>query len=57
MLGHIPDASVTIKANIYTLKGIMTVKKNFIVDFTNENSFRRVLGFNARQYEVCRHKR
>ena len=54
--GQIPDESVTIKANIYTLKCIMTVKKNFIVDLTNENSLRSVLGFNARQSEAGRHK-
>lgn len=54
--GQIPGESVTIKANIYTLKCIMTVKKNCIVDFTSENSLRSVLGFDARRYEAGRQK-
>lgn len=51
----IPDDGMTIRANIYTLKCVMVVKKNFIVDFSQGNSLRSVLGFNARQYAAGRH--
>lgn len=42
--------SITITANINTLKSVLTIQGNYEVDFTVPNSINTVLGFDAKKY-------
>ena len=42
--------SITITANINTLKSVLTIQGNYKVDFTVPNSINTVLGFDAQKY-------
>ena len=48
---QIPDNVITVKPNINTLQSILTVAKNYMVDFTVSNCLATVLGFNALIYK------
>mgnify|MGYP006048008423 FL=1 len=52
--GHYDSASdeynITLEANNNTLKSVLNIAANYMVDLTPENSVRSVLGFNALMY-------
>ena len=52
--GHYDSTSdeynITLEANNNTLKSVLNIAANYMVDFTPENSVRSVLGFNALMY-------
>ena len=43
---------VTILANPNTMKTILNVENNYVVNFKAVNSLRRLLGFNAKNYST-----
>src|SRR6218665_3131038 len=44
------DHNITIEANNNTLKTVLRIAEDYVVDFTTPNSLRTVLGFNDRRY-------
>ena len=48
---QIPNNAITVKPNINTLQSILTIAKNYLVDFTVANCLATVLGFNALVYK------
>ena len=54
-IGNIKD-SISLTANINTLKCIMTISGHYKVDFTVPNSINTVLGFDAKKYTIGIHE-
>src|SRR6218665_636800 len=44
------DYAMSLEPNNNTLKAVLNIGANYVVDFTTANSIRTVLGFNSRQY-------
>jgi len=44
------DYAISLEPNNNTLKAVLNIAANYVVDFTTANSIRTVLGFNSRQY-------